>query len=156
MGRLLPHTLPPISCPYIGSLRLKKLTIVMPRWSTCLTSRLHANPNRNSSLQGPTSFDAMGMQHLVKFQPPVRTMSSQQLKAVSINGCSSWPPERSFTLSIRLRYLRSKAGIFVVLDTAGRCLAFHKLISVDRTEITGDLMLPAHGCPPMALMTTFW
>jgi phosphatidylglycerol lysyltransferase len=84
--------------------------------------------------------EAMGI-HTREFQPPVPDDVITQLKAAS----DQWLQipgrrERSFTLGqFDSDYLRSKP-VFVVLDGAGTLLAFINLISVDSTEITGDLM----------------
>ena len=84
--------------------------------------------------------EAMGI-HICEFQPPVPDDIISQLKAVS----DQWlripgRRERSFTLGqFDPDYLRSKP-LLVVMDSAGTVLAFINLISVDSTEITGDLM----------------
>jgi phosphatidylglycerol lysyltransferase len=84
--------------------------------------------------------EAMGI-HAREFQPPVPDSIIAQLKAVS----DQWlripgRRERSFTLGqFDPEYLRSKP-VLVVLDSAGTLLAFINLISVNRSEITGDLM----------------
>ena len=84
--------------------------------------------------------EAMGI-HICEFQPPVPDDIITQLKAVS----DQWlripgRRERSFTLGqFDPDYLRSKP-LLVVMDSAGTVLAFINLISVDSTEITGDLM----------------
>jgi phosphatidylglycerol lysyltransferase len=84
--------------------------------------------------------EAMGI-HTLEFQPPVPDGIIAQLKAVS----DQWlripgRRERSFTLGqFDPDYMRSKP-VLVVLDSAGTVLAFINLISVNRSEITGDLM----------------
>lgn len=84
--------------------------------------------------------EAMGI-HSLEFQPPVPDCIIAQLKAVS----DQWlripgRRERSFTLGqFDPDYLRSKP-VLVVLDSAGTVLAFINLISVNSSEITGDLM----------------
>jgi phosphatidylglycerol lysyltransferase len=85
-------------------------------------------------------FEAMGI-HTREFQPPVPDAIITQLKAVS----DQWLQipgrrERGFTLGqFDPDYLRSKP-VLVVLDGAGTVLAFINLISVNGSEITGDLM----------------
>jgi phosphatidylglycerol lysyltransferase len=84
--------------------------------------------------------EAIGI-HTREFQAPVPEGIITQLKAVS----DQWlripgRRERSFTLGqFGPDYLRSKP-VLVVMDSAGTVLAFINLISVDRSEITGDLM----------------
>jgi phosphatidylglycerol lysyltransferase len=84
--------------------------------------------------------EAMGI-HSREFQPPVPDDIIAQLKAVS----DQWlripgRRERSFTLGqFDPDYLRSKP-VLVVVDSVGTVLAFINLISVGRSEITGDLM----------------
>jgi phosphatidylglycerol lysyltransferase len=84
--------------------------------------------------------EAIGI-HTREFQPPVPDSIIAQLKAVS----DQWlripgRRERSFTLGqFDPDYLRSEP-VLVVLDSAGTVLAFINLISVNRSEITGDLM----------------
>jgi phosphatidylglycerol lysyltransferase len=84
--------------------------------------------------------EAMGI-HTREFQAPVPEGIITQLKAVS----DQWlripgRRERSFTLGqFDPDYLRSEP-VLVVLDSAGTVLAFINLISVNRSEITGDLM----------------
>ncbi len=84
--------------------------------------------------------EALGI-HTREFQPPVPDSIITQLKEVS----DQWlripgRRERSFTVGqFDPDYLRSKP-VLVVLDKAGTVLAFINLISVDRNEITGDLM----------------
>jgi phosphatidylglycerol lysyltransferase len=84
--------------------------------------------------------EAMGI-HTREFQPPVPDGIIAQLKAVS----DQWlripgRRERGFTLGqFDPDYLRSEP-VLVVLDSAGTVLAFINLISVNRSEITGDLM----------------
>jgi phosphatidylglycerol lysyltransferase len=85
-------------------------------------------------------FEAMGI-HTREFQPPVPDDIIAQLKDVS----DDWlripgRRERGFTLGqFDPDYLRSKP-VLVVLDSQGTVLAFINLISVDRSELTGDLM----------------
>jgi phosphatidylglycerol lysyltransferase len=85
-------------------------------------------------------FEAMGI-HTREFQPPVPDAIIAQLKAVS----DQWlripgRRERGFTLGqFDCDYLRSKP-VLVVIDGAGTVLAFINLISVNESEITGDLM----------------
>jgi phosphatidylglycerol lysyltransferase len=84
--------------------------------------------------------EAMGI-HSQEFQPPVPDDIISQLKAVS----DQWLQipgrrERSFALGqFDPVYLRSKP-LLAVVDSVGTVLAFINLISVDRSEITGDLM----------------
>jgi phosphatidylglycerol lysyltransferase len=84
--------------------------------------------------------EAMGI-HSQEFQPPVPDNIIVQLKAVS----DQWLQipgrrERSFTLGqFDPDYLRSKP-VLAVVDSVGTVLAFINLISVDSSEITGDLM----------------
>jgi phosphatidylglycerol lysyltransferase len=86
------------------------------------------------------SLDAMGI-HTQEFQPPVPDDILAQLKAVS----DQWLQipgrrERSFTLGqFDPDYLRSNP-VLAAVDHAGSVLAFINLISVDKREITGDLM----------------
>jgi phosphatidylglycerol lysyltransferase len=84
--------------------------------------------------------EAMGI-HSREFQPPVPDDIIAQLKAVS----DQWlripgRRERSFTVGqFDPDYLRS-TPVLVVVDSVGTVLAFINLISVGRSEITGDLM----------------
>jgi phosphatidylglycerol lysyltransferase len=84
--------------------------------------------------------EAIGI-HTREFQPPVPDSILAQLKEVS----DHWlripgRRERSFTVGqFDPDYLRS-TPVLVVLDSAGTVLAFINLISVNRSEITGDLM----------------
>jgi phosphatidylglycerol lysyltransferase len=84
--------------------------------------------------------EAVGI-HIREFQPPVPNGIIMQLGAVS----DQWlripgRRERSFTLGqFDPDYLRSKP-VLVALDSRGNMLAFINLISVDKNEITGDLM----------------
>jgi phosphatidylglycerol lysyltransferase len=86
--------------------------------------------------------------HIREFQPPVPDEIICQLKAVS----DQWlripgRRERSFTLGqFDPDYLRSKP-VLVVMDSGGAVLAFINLISVDRTEVTGDLMRRRSDAP---------
>jgi phosphatidylglycerol lysyltransferase len=85
-------------------------------------------------------FEAMGI-HTREFQPPVPDDIIAQLKDVS----GDWlripgRRERGFTLGqFDPDYQRSKP-VLVVLDSQRTVLAFINLISVDRSELTGDLM----------------
>jgi phosphatidylglycerol lysyltransferase len=91
--------------------------------------------------------DAIGI-HTCEFQPPVPDGIIAQLKAVS----DQWlripgRRERSFTLGqFDPDYLRSKP-VLVALDSSGTVLAFINLISVDGSEITGDLMRRRRDAP---------
>jgi phosphatidylglycerol lysyltransferase len=84
--------------------------------------------------------EAMGI-HTREFQPPVPDAVIAQLKTVS----DQWLEipgrrERRFTVGhFDPDYLRSKP-MLAVLDSAGTMLAFINLISVNGSEITGDLM----------------
>jgi phosphatidylglycerol lysyltransferase len=84
--------------------------------------------------------EAMGI-HTLECQPPVPDDVIAQLKTVS----DQWlripgRRERGFALGqFNPDYLRSKP-VLAVVDSAGTVLAFINLISVDSTEITGDLM----------------
>ena len=84
--------------------------------------------------------EEMGI-HMLEYQPPVPDGIIAQLKVVS----DQWLEipgrrERSFTLGhFDPDYLRS-TPVLAVVDTAGSMLAFINLISVNRNEITGDLM----------------
>jgi phosphatidylglycerol lysyltransferase len=84
--------------------------------------------------------EEMGI-HVLEYQPPVPESIIAQLKTVS----DQWLEipgrrERSFTLGhFDPDYLRS-TPVLAVVDTAGSMLAFINLISVNRNEITGDLM----------------
>jgi len=104
---------------------------------------------REFSLQGKSKrelrakvrqLEAVGI-HTLEFPAPVPDGIIAQLKGVS----DQWlripgRRERSFTLGqFDPDYLRSKP-VLVVLDSAGTVLAFINLISVNRSEITGDLM----------------
>jgi phosphatidylglycerol lysyltransferase len=86
------------------------------------------------------SLDATGI-HMQEFQPPVPDKVIAQLKAVS----DQWLQipgrrERSFTLGqFDPDYLRSNP-VLAAVNSGGSVLAFINLISVDRREITGDLM----------------
>ena len=85
-------------------------------------------------------FEDMGFR-VVEYQPPTPDEVIAQLKVVS----DQWLEipgrrERSFTVGhFDSSYLRSKP-ILTVVDTTGAVLAFINLISVNRSEITGDLM----------------
>jgi phosphatidylglycerol lysyltransferase len=84
--------------------------------------------------------EAVGI-HIREFQPPLPNGVIMQLGAVS----DQWlripgRRERSFTLGqFDPDYLRSKP-VLVALDSRGNMLAFINLISVNKNEITGDLM----------------
>lgn len=79
--------------------------------------------------------------HVVEHQPPAPDSLIAQLKVVS----DQWlgipgRRERSFAVGrFDSDYLRSNP-ILTVVDAEGSVLAFINLISVNRTEITGDLM----------------
>jgi phosphatidylglycerol lysyltransferase len=85
-------------------------------------------------------FEDMGI-HMLEYQSPVPDDIIAQLKAVS----DQWLEipgrrERGFTLGhFDPDYLRSKP-VLAVVDTTGTVLAFINLISINRSEITGDLM----------------
>jgi phosphatidylglycerol lysyltransferase len=85
-------------------------------------------------------FEDMGIRTL-EFQPPVPDDILAQLKTVS----DQWLQipgrrERSFTLGqFDPDYLRS-TPVLVAMDSTGSVLAFINVISVDKSEITGDLM----------------
>jgi phosphatidylglycerol lysyltransferase len=111
---------------------------------------------RRFSLQGKSKrelraklrqFEDMGI-HTLEFQPPVPDDIIAQLKSVS----EQWLQipgrrERSFTLGqFDTDYMRSKP-VLVVVDRSGTVLAFINLISVDRNEITGDLMRRRSDAP---------
>jgi phosphatidylglycerol lysyltransferase len=91
--------------------------------------------------------EAIGI-HTREFQPPVPDGIIAQLKAVS----DQWlripgRRERSFTLGqFDPDYLRSRP-VLVALDRSGTALAFINLISVDESEITGDLMRRHRDAP---------
>ena len=91
--------------------------------------------------------EAMGI-HTREFQPPVPDDIIAQLKDVS----DDWlripgRRERSFTLGqFDPDYMRSKP-VLVVLDSQETVLAFINLISVDRSELTGDLMRRRSDAP---------
>jgi len=91
--------------------------------------------------------EAMGI-HTREFQPPVPEGIIAQLKAVS----DQWlripgRRERSFTVGqFDPDYLRSNP-VLVVLDSAETVLAFINLISVNESEITGDLMRRSTDAP---------
>jgi phosphatidylglycerol lysyltransferase len=125
--------------PIYRSLRLKKLKIGDAAMVDLSTFSLQGKSKRELRSK-VRQLEAMGI-HTREFQPPVPDDVITQLKAVS----DQWLQipgrrERSFTLGqFDSDYLRSKP-VFVVLDGAGTLLAFINLISVDSTEITGDLM----------------
>jgi phosphatidylglycerol lysyltransferase len=111
---------------------------------------------RRFSLQGKSKrelrsklrqFEDLGI-HTLEFQPPVPDDIIAQLKTVS----EHWLQipvrrERSFSLGqFDPDYMRSKP-VLVVVDGSGRVLAFINLISVDRREITGDLMRRRRDAP---------
>jgi phosphatidylglycerol lysyltransferase len=91
--------------------------------------------------------EAVGI-HTREFQPPVPETIIAQLKTVSDHWLQiPGRRERSFTVGqFDVDYLRSKP-VLVVLDSAGTVLAFINLISVDRTEITSDLMRRRSDAP---------
>jgi phosphatidylglycerol lysyltransferase len=132
------QTLPDFLPMYLR-LRMKKLKIGddakvdLPDFSLQGKSKRELRPKVRQ-------LEAMGIQTL-EFQPPVPDGIIAQLKAVS----DQWlripgRRERSFTLGqFDPDYLRSKP-VLVVLDSAGTVLAFINLISVNKSEITGDLM----------------
>jgi phosphatidylglycerol lysyltransferase len=125
--------------PIYRSLRLKKLKIGDAAMVDLSDFSLQGKSKRELRSK-VRQLEAMGI-HTREFQPPVPDDVITQLKAVS----DQWLQipgrrERSFTLGqFDSDYLRSKP-VFVVLDGAGTLLAFINLISVDSTEITGDLM----------------
>jgi phosphatidylglycerol lysyltransferase len=92
-------------------------------------------------------FEDLGI-HTLEFQPPVPDDIIAQLKTVS----EQWLQipgrrERSFTLGqFDPVYMRSKP-VLVVVDGSGKLLAFINLISIDRNEITGDLMRRRRDAP---------
>jgi phosphatidylglycerol lysyltransferase len=91
--------------------------------------------------------EAVGI-HTQEFQPPVPETIIAQLKTVSDHWLQiPGRRERSFTVGqFDVDYMRSKP-VLVVLDSAGTVLAFINLISVNRTEITGDLMRRRNDAP---------
>jgi phosphatidylglycerol lysyltransferase len=87
--------------------------------------------------------EEMGI-HVVEYQPPTPDEVIAQLQTVS-NQWLEIPGrrERSFTVGhFDYDYLRAKP-VLTVVDATGAVLGFINLISVNRNEITGDLM--RHG-----------
>ena len=132
------QTLPDFVPVYLR-LRLKKLKIGDDAMVDLLEFSLQGKGKRELRSK-VRQLEALGI-HTVEFQPPVPDNILAQLKTVS----DQWLQipgrrERSFTLGqFDPDYLRSKP-VLVAVDSAGTVLAFINLISVDRTEITGDLM----------------
>jgi phosphatidylglycerol lysyltransferase len=125
--------------PVYGGLRLKRLKIGDDAMVELPHFSLQGKSKRELRCK-VRQLEAMGI-HSREFQPPVPDDIIAQLRAVS----DQWlripgRRERSFALGqFDPEYLRSKP-VLVVVDSVGTVLAFINLISVDRTEITGDLM----------------
>jgi phosphatidylglycerol lysyltransferase len=132
------QTLPDFLPVYRG-LRLKRLKIGDDAMVDLPDFSLQGKSKRELRCK-VRQLEAMGI-HSREFQPPVPDDIIAQLKAVS----DQWlripgRKERRFTLGqFDSDYLRSKP-VLVVVDSVGTVLAFINLISVDRGEITGDLM----------------
>jgi phosphatidylglycerol lysyltransferase len=132
------QTLPDL-VPMYRRLRLKKLKIGDEAMVDLLDFSLQGKSKRDvrSKLH---HFENLGI-HVVEYQPPVPDDVLAQLKIVS----DQWLEipgrrERSFAVGhFDPDYLRS-TPLLTAVDTAGAVLAFINLISVNRTEITGDLM----------------
>jgi phosphatidylglycerol lysyltransferase len=132
------QTLPDFLPVYRG-LRLKRLKIGDDAMVDLPDFSLQGKSKRELRCK-VRQLEAMGI-HSREFQLPVPDDIIAQLKAVS----DQWlripgRKERRFTLGqFDSDYLRSKP-VLVVVDSVGTVLAFINLISVDRGEITGDLM----------------
>lgn len=132
------QTLPDLVPVYLR-LRLKKLKIGDEAMVDLPDFSLEGKSKRElrSKLH---QLEGMGI-HTLKCEPPVPDNIIAQLKTVS----EQWlripgRRERTFTLGqFDPEYLRN-TPVLAVVDTAGTVLAFINLISVDDTEITGDLM----------------
>jgi lysylphosphatidylglycerol synthetase-like protein (DUF2156 family) len=125
--------------PIYLRLGMKKLKVGDDAMVDLLDFSLEGKPKRELRSK-VRQLEAMGI-HTRDFQPPVPDAVIAQLKTVS----DQWlgipgRRERSFTLGhFDPDYLRSKP-VLVVLDRAGTAIAFINLISVNGSEITGDLM----------------
>ncbi len=125
--------------PMYRRLRLKKLKIGDDAMVDLQEFSLEGKSKRDvrSKLH---HFEDMGI-HVVEYQPPVPDDVIARLKVVS----DQWLEipgrrERSFTVGhFDPGYLRS-TPILTVVDDGGAVLAFINLISVNTSEITGDLM----------------
>jgi phosphatidylglycerol lysyltransferase len=125
--------------PVYGRLGLKRLKIGDDAMVDLSDFSLEGKSKRELRCK-VRQLEAMGI-HSREFEPPVPDAVIEQLKAVS----DQWlripgRRERSFTLGqFDPDYLRSNP-LLVVVDSMGIVLAFINLISVDKSEITGDLM----------------
>jgi phosphatidylglycerol lysyltransferase len=139
------QTLPDFVSVY-RRLRLKRLKIGDDAMVDLLDFSLQGKSKRELRSK-VRQLEAVGI-HIREFQPPVPDDIITQLKAVS----DQWLQipgrrERSFTLGqFDPDYLRSNP-VLVAVDSAGMVLAFINLISVDRTEVTGDLMRRRKDAP---------
>jgi phosphatidylglycerol lysyltransferase len=132
------QTLPDL-LPMYSRLRLKKLKIGAEAIVNLQEFSLDGKSKREvrSKLH---LFEDVGIR-VVEYQPPAPDKIITQLKVVS----DQWLAipgrrERSFTVGrFDPGYLRSKP-LLTVVDTTGEVLAFINLISVNPSEITGDLM----------------
>jgi phosphatidylglycerol lysyltransferase len=125
--------------PEYGRLRLKRLKIGDDAMVDLPQFSLEGKSKRELRCK-VRQFEALGI-HSREFEPPVPDDIIEQLKVVS----DQWlripgRRERSFALGqFDPDYLRSNP-LLVVVDNAGTVLGFINLISVDKSEITGDLM----------------
>ena len=132
------QTLPDFMTVY-RRLRLKKLKIGDDAIVNLTDFSLQGKSKRELRSK-VRQLEDMGI-HTLEFQPPVPDDILAQLKSVS----DQWLQipgrrERSFTLGqFDPDYLRTRP-ILLAMDGAGTVLAFINLISIDRSEITGDLM----------------
>jgi phosphatidylglycerol lysyltransferase len=139
------QTLPDFVPLYLR-LRLKKLKIGDDAMVDLLDFSLDGKSKRELRSK-VRQLEDMGI-HTLECEPPLPDAIIAQLKTVS----DQWlripgRRERSFTLGqFDPDYLRSKP-VLCVVDGTGTVLAFINLISVDRTEMTGDLMRRRTGVP---------
>jgi phosphatidylglycerol lysyltransferase len=125
--------------PVYGRLRLKRLKIGDDAMVDLPDFSLQGKSKRELRCK-VRQLEAMGI-HCRAFEPPVPDDIIEQLKTVS----DQWlripgRRERSFTLGqFNPDYLRSNP-VLVVVNSVGTVLAFINLISVNKSEITGDLM----------------
>jgi phosphatidylglycerol lysyltransferase len=125
--------------PVYGRLRLKTIKIGDDAMVDLPGFSLQGKSKRELRCK-VRQLEAMGI-HSREFEPPVPDDIIEQLKAVS----DQWlripgRRERSFALGqFDPDYLRSNP-VLAVVNSGGTVLAFINLISVNKSEITGDLM----------------
>jgi phosphatidylglycerol lysyltransferase len=125
--------------PVYRRLRLKKLKIGDDAMVDLQEFSLEGKSKRGLRSK-VHQFEGRGI-HMIEYPPPVPEEIIAQLKTVS----DQWLEipgrrERGFTLgNFDPAYLRSKP-VLTIQDAAGTVLAFINLVSVNKSEITGDLM----------------